>query len=84
MYIYIHIYMYHLNFMSGNDEESLEKTQSGEEISGPPREREGKAKIIYWALKIVTMSLCLLMAATSVIGLSKFFLCIFILKLCMI
>ena len=54
------------------DVEPLNKLQSGIETNERPKEREGKAKIIYWILKITTMSLCLLMAATSVIGLRKF------------
>ena len=53
------------------DVEPLNKLQSGIETNERPKEREGKAKIIYWILKITTMSLCLLMAATSVIGLRK-------------
>ena len=53
------------------DAEPLNKVESGGETSEVPKERVGKAKIIYWFLKAVTMSLCVLMAATSLIGLSK-------------
>lgn len=53
------------------DVEPLNKLQSGIETNERPKEREGKVKIIYWALKFITMSLCLLMAATSIIGLRK-------------
>lgn len=55
------------------DIEPLNKMESGTETQERPKEREGKAKIVYWTLKVITMSLCLLMAATSVVGLRKFF-----------
>ena len=54
-----------------SDVEPLNKLESGTGAEDGPRERVGKAKIIYWSLKVVTMGLCLLMAATSVIGLCK-------------
>ena len=53
------------------DAEPLNKLESGVEVVEVPKDREGKAKIIYWGRKAVTMSLCLLMAATALIGLSK-------------
>lgn len=54
------------------DAEPLNNLESGGEVVEVAKERVGKAKIIYWGLKAVTMSLCLLMAATALIGLSKF------------
>jgi hypothetical protein len=49
--------------------DGLEPLKASGEVEAPTV-REGKAKIIYWSLKIVTMSLCLLMAATALLGLS--------------
>lgn len=53
------------------DAEPLNKIESGSDVTEAPKSREGKAKLIYWFRKVVTMGLCLLMASTSLIGLSK-------------
>lgn len=53
-----------------DDFQPLSQTE-GEEVAGNHLVREGKNKIVYWSLKVVTMGLCLLMAATSFVGLSS-------------
>lgn len=53
------------------DAEPLNTMESRSEVSEAPKNREGKAKLIFWFRKFVTMGLCLLMASTALIGLSK-------------
>lgn len=53
------------------DAEPLNTMESRSEVSDAPKTREGKAKLIFWFRKFVTMGLCLLMASTALIGLSK-------------
>jgi hypothetical protein len=53
------------------DAEPLNTMESRSEVLEAPKNREGKAKLIFWFRKFVTMGLCLLMASTALIGLSK-------------
>lgn len=47
------------------------RQMEGGEVAENQIATEGKNKIVFWTLKVVTMGLCLLMAFTSLVGLSS-------------
>jgi hypothetical protein len=53
------------------DAEPLNNMESDVPAAVAPKDRDTKSKMFYYGRKIITMGLCLLMAGTSLIGLSK-------------